>query len=313
MNRRWDWWPDDEEHNPLVPTRGGYFREDLDVSDYVRRVEGGAGPAYGSNTATITDPRPYEPEQPMLFGRQDMVETSTCTDLAIQPGVIWDVNGYYRTLGIPFPHRPVTRRSLMRAYQAAGGENDPWTTYCFNQLLDEAERRAYDASPLGEPYMDDRWSEYLRNEAKKEVHRRIARGEWSGEESENPEARQRVLKEWNAYIPGPDDPPPAPPALPRTVHLTWSYYLWRCSYRAVSDVTPRLDEWRTLLVKEFRARKIQIRFCVGFLGKEPHPWMRIEWERHLVFFLNVDQVPTKEYAVQAAEHTQRELGLTPTM
>lgn len=307
---------------------GGAFRTDLDVTSYVDRLGGGgaetfgarprSGSAYERNTASVA-PQPHEYEKPMLFGRTHLADTSTCTDLAPRPDpeVIWDVNGYYRALGVPFPHRsgpysPATRRTLAQAFQAADGLDDRWKTYCLNQLLDPAVRPVYDRMPLGQPYMDSYWDEWLHNQAKIELCRRISAGEILAEDAEDGGA-DKVLEEWGIQMeerseaPAASPPPPTRP--PVTINLTWSYYLWRCSYAATLSVRARLDTWRSLLVEACRDLDLRIKFRVGFLGKDPHPWMRIEWDGHLVFFLNKDQVPTTEYAAQAARLTRQELGI----
>lgn len=258
------------------------------------------------------EPAPYEPENPMLFGREEMAEASTCTGLVRSPEVIWDVNGYYRVLGIPFPHRePASRRGLMQAHLAAGGLDDRWKTYCLSQLLDVATRAEYDRMPLGQVYLDDYWNEYLDNEAKKEAFRRVAAGEISIEDVEGGGEADRIKREeWGLRTQAEAEAAKdVARSASRNVTLTWSYYLWRCSYAAVSDRAARLDTWRTLLVEAFRDLGVHLRFRVGFVGRQSHPWLRIEWDGHLIFFLNRDQEPTTEYAVQAAHHTQRELGL----
>jgi hypothetical protein len=309
------------DHRVISSHPHGTFRADLDVTSYVDRLGGGAGQTFGARSrsgsayehnTTSVDSRPYEYEKPMLFGRNHLADTSTCTDLVITPEVIWDVNGYYRALGIPFPHRPVTRRTLGAAHRAAGGLDDRWKTYCLNQLLDAAVRQVYDWMPLGEPYMDSYWDEWLHKQAKIELGRRIAAGEIEAEDAEDGGA-DRVLEEWGIEMAEKPDPQaastPSPPRPPTTVDLTWSYYLWRCSYSGTSSILDRLDAWRSLLVEAFRDLGLRLKFRVGFLGKEPHPWMRIEWDGHLVFFLNKEQVPTTEYAAQAARLTRQELGI----
>lgn len=306
----------------------GVFRDDLDVTSYVDRLGAGAaealggrssqGSAYERNTTRVDTP-PHEYEQPMLFGRAHLADASTCTDLAPRPdpAVIWDVNGYYRALAVPFPHRsgpytPAPRRALAQAFQAADGLDDRWKTYCLNQLLDPAVRPVYDRMPLGEPYLDNYWDEWLHKQAKIELCRRIAAGEILAEDAEDGGADQ-VLEEWGIQMEDRPEaqtvsaPPPSRP--PATTSLTWSYYLWRCSYSATVDVRARLDIWRSLLIEAFRDSGLRIKFRVGFLGKDPHPWMRIEWDGHLVFFLNKDQMPTTEYAAQAARLTRQELGI----
>lgn len=264
-----------------------------------------SGATYERNTVVDT-PHPYEPENPMLFGRADMADVSTCTDLTIQPDVIWDVNGYYRAIGVPFPHRPVSKRSLVTAHRAAGGLDERWKTYALQQLLDPVTRADYDSTPLGQPYLDDYWNEWLHNEATKAAFRRVANGELTMEDVDEGAAEKIVRDEWKIALAG-DDPSP-PERRPPTARLSWSYYLWRCSYRATLQCQPRLDTWRTLLVEAFRDRAMSLKFRVGIMGKQPHPWTRIEWDGHLILFLSKDQEPTKEYAAQAAKFTQRELG-----
>lgn len=76
---------------------------------------------------------------------------STCLDLV--PRVVWiaDVNGYYRDLGVD-PR--ASRGEIARAYFERG-RDDAHLTYVVKQLLDPAVRRAYDATPLGEIFVDD--------------------------------------------------------------------------------------------------------------------------------------------------------------
>jgi hypothetical protein len=260
---------------------------------------------------------PYEPEQPMLYGRQEMADTSTCTDLVRLPGVIWDVNGYYRALGISFPHRePTTKSGLRQAHRAAGGLDDRWKTYALKQLKDEAVRAVYDAMPLGQPYIDDYWNEFFDNEAKKEALRKVASGEVELDEAITKENIDKIKKEWGIELDAePENETPAAPAAkaPTTVHLTWSYYLWRCDYASTVRHQARLDTWRTMLVEAFRDRRMRLTFRVGFFGKQPHPWIQLEREGHLILLLNKDQEPTREYAAQAAARTQREWAHTDTV
>lgn len=318
-------WP---QGSDLTERAGGGFRADLDVTTYVDRLGGGASAVLGGSghpgaarerNQVVVDAQPYEYEHPMLFGREDMADTSTSTALTVTPAVIWDVNGYYRALGIPFPHRPVTRGTLARAHMAAGGLDDRWKTYCLNQLLDATVRPVYDRRPLGEPYLDDYWDEWFRKQARLELGRRIALGEVIAEDAEGPEAVTEVLQEWGLKTLGPDqvgssgNAPTVAPQPQKTTSLIWSYYLWRCSFASVARRADRLDTWRTLLVAAFREAGIHdFRFRVGFLGKEPNPWMRVAWEGHQVFFLHKDQEPTTEYAAQAVHFAQKELGVTPT-
>jgi hypothetical protein len=284
---------------------------EMTVEEATSRVTARRRPgAIHDSSNVVPAPSPYEPENPMLFGRQEMADTSTCTDLVLAPEVIWDVNGYYRDLQVPFPHRPVTRHSLMQAHRAAAGLDDRRKTYVLKQLLDEVTRGEYNSMPLGQPYIDDEWNEYFDRKAQIEALRRVAAGEIELDEAQDRSVTDEIKREWGLSLQG-DEPPSTSPrtAPPSTVRLTWSYYLWRCSYASTIDCATRLDTWRTLLVDEFRDRAMHLRFRVGIMGKQPHPWLRVEQDGHLILFLNKDQEPTKEYAAQAAKMTQRELGI----
>jgi hypothetical protein len=290
---------------------------ELSVGDLAdrRMTSRHSGVTYESNS-TITAQEPYEPSEPMLYGRQDMADVSTCTDLVATPEVIWDVNGYYKAIGVPFPHRPVARASLLRAHLAAGGLDRRWPTYALKQLLDPQKRAEYDRMPLGQPYIDDYWNEWLHNKATREAYRRVAAGELQVDEVDSGRAAENIMREeWGIKMEDDTAASPPRPFVPSPpTKLTWSYYLWRCSFAATRECLPKLDEWRTLLVEAFRDRAMRLTFRVGIMGKQPHPWVRQSCDGNLVFFLNKDQDPTKEYAAQAAQFTQRELsGHTDTV
>jgi hypothetical protein len=87
-----------------------------------------------------------------LVGSPDTVILSTSTALVPRPAsVVHDVNGYYRELGV---RSDATRRQLMEAYRARGGENDARLTMIFCTLLNPKQRAAYDALPPGRPMLD---------------------------------------------------------------------------------------------------------------------------------------------------------------
>lgn len=87
-----------------------------------------------------------------LVGPPENVVLSTSTALVPRPAQpVHDVNGYYRALGVP---HDATRRQLMEAYQARGGENDAYLTLVFRTLLNPQQRAAYDALPPGQPLYD---------------------------------------------------------------------------------------------------------------------------------------------------------------
>lgn len=306
----------------------------FEVDEFVDRIGGGVGRLLGRRTPRRALPTPQavempsgilEPTRPLLVGDPVLADCSTSTALAITPEVIWDVNGYYRELGIPFPYRGITKSRLRLAYLASGAADDARKAYCFNQLADPGVRAEYNEAPLGEPYLDDYWESMMRAKAKKEVADRIARGEVTVEKAEEEELVNERLQEWglkleDETIPEKAQEAEATPArkAPSTAHIRWSFYLWRCSYDAIMEVRDRLDTWRTLLVEAFReqAPNSGDTFRVGFLGKQPHPSVTAEVDGHLVFFLNKDQEPTAEEAARAVRFTLPAMSsreITPTI
>jgi hypothetical protein len=116
---------------------------------------------------------------------------SSCQELALLPGIIWDVCGYYRRLG-------VGTRATVKQIRIAYLGKDPQQRseplfYAASQLLDPVIRRAYDLMPLGGLFMGDRSvRETIERKAAMEASRRNAEA-WS-EEDETDQAQ--VLKEW---------------------------------------------------------------------------------------------------------------------
>lgn len=291
----------------------GGFREPLDIGDYVDRLGGGGARAlgyhrkvdYGTPKVERQEYTPYDPEAPYLRGHGP-VECSTSTELAIFPEVIWDVNGYYRELGFQFPYRGITRKELRLAGLAISSESSVRLTFVLQQLLDANVRYEYDRMPLGEPYMDGWIEQELRLEAKREAGRRSAA---SGEEISHDE----VMDEWGMVTLTDEEKAEVERERQRDREMSaptgrfswpWAFYLWKSNKYAPG----LLGEWQTLLVSEFSRRGASgIKICVGFLGKQPHPWVTGEVGQRLVIFLNEDEEPTPELAAKAvasvlAEH-----------
>lgn len=80
---------------------------------------------------------------------------STDQTIMRRPSVIcWDVNGYYRDLGIAPPYVHATSREIREAYLAKDGPNSARLTQAFTVFLNPAEKAFYDALPLGQKYPD---------------------------------------------------------------------------------------------------------------------------------------------------------------
>lgn len=80
---------------------------------------------------------------------------STSRVLARRSSVFcWDVNGYYRDLGIPAPYVDATISDIRRAFLARDGQNDARLMMIFVTFLDPQTKARYDAMPLGSRFMD---------------------------------------------------------------------------------------------------------------------------------------------------------------
>jgi hypothetical protein len=295
----------------------------IDIDDYIAALGGGGAKALGYGHLRQA-PRPGAPshqpppprevrrdvdaERPYLVGWAP-AEASTNTELARVEPMIWDVNRYYRDLGFSWPYTPIGRKELMRAYQERGGPDDVRLTYCFHQLLNEYVRWEYDRMPLGELFFDDYMAEDLRRRAVGEAHRRRVE---HGEEVE----AEAVFKEWG--LESTDEAPEesareryeAAQEEDRRKRLTsaqkaadtwwgWSYYIWRA--RPELGMNHRLARWQKLLLEEFSKKNARVRFCVGIVGRQPHPWVTGEVGQRTVVFLNEDPAlnPTSAMAESA--------------
>ena len=83
----------------------------------------------------------------------------------------------------------------------------------------------------------------------------------------------------------------------------WSYYVWRS--KKYNSQT--LREWQSLLVSEFAQAGSRMKFCVGYLGEQPHPWVSVVVGSRLAILLNEAEAPSTELAAKAvaavlAEH-----------
>jgi hypothetical protein len=279
------------------------FRPELNLREILQEYEvfGGtprlrAAERYPEAFSVLEDPdvSPDPPDEPLLRGRgSSWCSSETALDLF--PRVCWDVNGYYRSLGV---HWRAPRKELREAYQVLDGQASVWLTYVLRQLLDPAVRRAYDQSPLGEPFLDDDFvQEGIKRKAYEEAYRRTMDGVVT--------ERDEVLDEWGlTAVPAdnanPDDrvdtDAPVGQDEPHSQE-TWEYsfYLWRTILRSL----PTLQRWQELILRELSVCRSTVRFAVGMIGKEQAPYVLGSREKDFIIFLNEDCLPTAELAAQA--------------
>jgi len=112
---------------------------------------------------------------PLLVGNGP--ETcSTVTELMLHPTIIWDVNSYYGLLGVK--NYRATKKELREFFTEINGHSSPMITNAFKQLINPEIRREYDATPLGQRYMNDPYiQEEIKQAAQKEANKRQKDGQ----------------------------------------------------------------------------------------------------------------------------------------
>lgn len=248
-------------------------------------------------------------DDPVLYGRGP-AECSSSTTLSVVHVWVYDVNGYYRELGV---HPSATKRDLRLAYMAKDGQSSVRLTYILKQLLNPAVRAEYDRTPLGELYLDD----YVREQLKRAIEARQAqimedlarRGVDTSRLDEEGLARD-IAASMGAMFEGDDDTPDETvdggpgvgQDVARPAKFDYAYYLW--AIKPTLDETEstvrlvRLAEWQRLLVRALSDEGVQMKFAVGIHGK-PHRWVQAQIGYRMVFLLNALEDPTEDLAAAA--------------
>lgn len=218
---------------------------------------------------------------------------SACTTLAVPVVLRWDVNGYYRALGVS-PR--ATRRELREAYQARDGQASPYLTYAFKQLLDPAVRAAYDASPLGQPFLDDYTQRDLKRRAKVEAQKRSAQGEFM--------TGDQVMDEWGYVLEDDEEgvdtvSPAGQDHRRRAERLEYSYYGWKTTGFLLDEGL--LQKWQMVLATTAAQLGIAPKLSFGITSVSDQPYILERVGDRLVVFFPEGQEPTLHVARQAIE------------
>lgn len=260
--------------------------------------------------------QPSADTNPVLRG-VGPAECSSCTELATLPLAIFDVNGYYRELGV---HPKATRRQLREAYRERvgalqNGQDAARLTYVLRQLLDPETRFAYDCTPLGEVFMDRYVQDMLNRRMRLQMSERMARLHDMGVDLDgvDQEAVQRDILAEMGYQEADDDTPSETVAESpmlgkdddRPAKFEYSYYLWSTRPREDSVHLGRLAEWQRVLVSAFAREGVNLKFAVGFHG-QPHRWVQALVGYRTVFFLNVNTEPDESLASDVARQVRRD-------
>lgn len=200
---------------------------------------------------------------------------STCTALARREHLrlCWDVNRYYRDLGIGWPYTDASRGDLRRAYLALDGPNNARLTYVFTQLLNGQVKAWYDAMPFGSVFPDRYTYEQQRLTGKP-----IAPG--SSKESAD------TLSESLDSNGHPTEDEDAPEEYPYTV------FLW-----GTDKYDPAvLGRWQTLLIQVATLRRLDLQISLGVMEGEGAEWA-VGYQRDIpLVFVDRWAQPTREDA-----------------
>lgn len=267
----------------------------------------------GANTTStvgtftyLARPQFVDPDAPVLVGDGDP-DFSTCTDLeTTDPVLCWDVNGYYRDLGV---HWRATKKELFIAYRDDGGPDNARLTYVFKQLINPVIRRKYDKAPFGSRFVD----KYVAEEIIREMKRQMAA---AGMDTADDDNIRRVAKHFGLETEPEDDTPEGDPVeeidkdpsqdedvsdppeiLAAAPPFSYPFYLWRSR----CDDRERLGLWQSMLVQAFSQKGVKRRLSVGYLGRMAHSWSHMTVGRRLVVFLNENHEPTPEMAEAVAD------------
>lgn len=248
--------------------------------------------------------------QPMRLGAGPDL-WSTCTELAVPVCFKWDVNGYYRALGVS---PDATRRELREAYQALDGQSSAYLTEVFKFLLNDAQRADYDSTPLGQPYLDRITERALKDRARREAKMRTA---LSGRQV----SAKQVLGEWGyelfddesdiqgdngSSVPqGPervDSITPSGQDLPRKAEqdrMDYSYYAWNTSGFLHDEAL--LLQWQEALSSAASYTGTAPKVSIGITSASDGPFILREVGQRQVIFFPEGREPTEDIARQAIE------------
>lgn len=236
--------------------------------------------------------------------------TEVSTDQRLAPMTdwpIWDVNGYYRAIGVQWPYRP-TKKQMRLNYQRVGGPNNDYSTYAFKQLLDAELRFRYDRRPLGQPIDDSyRWAEARRMASDFAARQSRATGmrvtveDILGEDlvarmSAQAEAERQAEEIKDKR----DDEEDSEERETLEEHFVWPFAYYLLGSRKFGE-DQRLADWQTMLVRAFSREALSLHVAVGYLGRTHAAAARVRHPKpeggHVqILFLHEDVEPSQELA-----------------
>jgi hypothetical protein len=209
-----------------------------------------------------------------FIGQHGQMTSSSSLTIELSRRFIYDVNGYYRELGVS-PH--ASKAELRQAYQES--IQDDRLTYIAKVLLDNETRIQYDLLKIGQLWFDPWLSARVREEMLDEVQ-----GQDIAEEGEVT-VRQDLLERE-------DQPINISPAEETWSPSAWGHYTWHIGPR-----TWLMARWRLMLSLAARELGMTIPdLMVGVMrGEQPWAVYRLSAGR-TIFFLEEHAVASTELA-----------------
>ncbi len=191
---------------------------------------------------------------------------------------IWDVNGYYASLGVDVR---ASKTEIRKAYMATNGHSNEYLTFVVKQLLNPDIRRAYDACSYGSVFMDPYRKQQLRNSF------------LSRKRQASPLDLIASTDEDGAV---PNDGEFLSHPLSTLSRWGFSYYVWG----GVEPDELALMKWQGALVSVLGGRRLNCRIAVGVMEDRTHPWYVCTVGYRIVVFLAHDEQPSIANAQAAA-------------
>ena len=254
------------------------FTGTVDVSGILANL---GDPDHGLKAAVPAENTATQYEDHIYRATWGQVDMSTQTALERAWDLIWDVNGYYRALGIQWPYK-AGRSDLRAAYQERNGQDSEYLTYVIKQLLTPDVRSYYDKLPLGgrlrDKYVIEQENRLLSVTAKEMSEREgiVTTVDELAADIQREHQERAEIEELK----------------PLNNNWEWGYFLLKTRKTEYDE----LIRWQEYLTRSFASRGLVKVISIGYIGGTSKPFVIKTWEGKTVIFLNDEVTPTMELA-----------------
>jgi hypothetical protein len=258
----------------------------VDISDIIGSL---GDPNHGLKAADGPARNAEQQDEDFIY-RATWGPVDMSTQMAMEPAwdLIWDVNGYYRALGLTWPFDD-DRKALRLAYQDRNGQDDEYLTYVIKQLLQPKVRKAYDKMPLGSRFRD----KYVMEEEKRllsKTAKELSEAEGKlitvddlvNEINEDRAIRERIERRKQLHNPT----------------WEWGFYLLKTRKSEYEN----LISWQEFLTHAFHARGVVKVISIGYIGDSKQPFVVKTWSGKTIFFLSDEVSASLELAETAVSN-----------